>query len=169
MITKIITKGIGLFIEADVPSNVTLFPGPAFTADGRNMLRSRCLDLKWTYVGLFADNDIDTNVTNVLSLTLVKLYYPEKHLRFSNMLSSIGECAQSTWEISVYGQWLSFDFNFPSIQTYGRKDPTRIPLTAVSSRPNTKANVPYYITKLDFCQQVGLRVRYFLKYKVLFI
>jgi len=158
MVEKIITKAVGLVLQADVQDNGTLISRSALITGDRNMLLSKCLEFEWTYVGLFASNDIDANLTYALSLVLIKIYSPEQQLSFTQLLSKdIKVCVQSTWEIRVNERWLSFNFHFPSSKPYGREDPLMDPLTEIlSSRPNRKENPPYFISKLDFCQQVGV-------------
>jgi len=157
MVETIITKAVGLEVQADVQDNGTLISRSAFKPSDRNMLRSRCLDLEWTYVGLFALNDIDANLTYALSLTLIKIYSTEQQLSFTQLLSKdIKVCVQSTWEIRVNGRWLSFNFHFPSFKSYGRKEHSMETLTESSTRPNRREIPPYFISKLDFCQQVGV-------------
>jgi len=157
MIQKIITKGFALELEANIKDNGTLISRSAFKTDDRYILRSRCLDLNWTYVGLFALNSIDSNATHFLRMILIQIYSSEKEFLFSQMLSSVRECAQSTWEFRVNGHWSSVSFNFPYAQQYDREELTRDTLTKSSSMPETRKDVPYAISKLDFCQQVGLQ------------
>ena len=158
MIKKIVTKAVGLRIEAYIKDNSTLIAMQGLTPTGKNMLRSRCLDLKWTYVSLLSLNDIVSDYTHTLRIILLKKYATEKELLFSQMLSSVRDCAQSTWEISVNGQWLFVNFTFPSVQPYGREDPKVKVLTVSSLTPvNTRKDVPYDISKLDFCDQVSFQ------------
>jgi len=156
MITKLITRAIALLIEADIQDNTALISKQKLETGDMNMLRSTCLDFKWTDFGLFALNGTDSNITHALRLRLMKIYAPEKELRFLQLLSRIHKCIQSPWEIRLNGQWLSVNFTFPSVQPYGREDPTMNILAELSSRPYTIKDVPYVITKLDFCQQVSL-------------
>jgi len=172
MVKKIITKAVGLVIHADVHGNGTLISRQAFITGDRNMLRSKCLEFEWTYVGVFALDDIDANLTYALSLVLIKIYSPEQQLSFTQLLSGIIVCVQSAWEIRVNGRWLSFNFHFPSSKPYGRKDPLMGRLTESSSRPNRKENPPYFISQLDFCQQVGVFLLFyylFMPYSVCFL
>ena len=158
MIKKIVTKAVGLRIEADIKDNSTLIAMQGLTPTGKNMLRSRCLDLKWTYVVLQSLNGIVSDSTHTLRIILLKIYATENELLFSQMLSSVRDCAQSTWEISVDGRWLSINFTFPSVQPYGREDPKVKVLTVSSLTPvNTRKDVPYDISKLDFCDQVSFQ------------
>jgi len=158
MIKKIVTKAVGLRIEADIKDNSTLIAMQGLTPNAKNMLRSRCLDLKWTYVVLQSLNDIVLDSSYTLRIILLKIYAMEKELLFSQLLSSIRGCAQSTWEISVNGQWLFVNFTFPSVQQYGREDPKVKVLTVSSLTPiNTRKDVPYDISKLDFCDQVSFQ------------
>ena len=157
MITKLITRAVGLLIEADMKDNTALMSKKDFETDDMNMLRSRCLDFKWTYFGLFALNDPDSKVTHALRLRLMKVYAPEKEQRFLQLLSRIhDECIQSPWEIRLNGQWLSVNFTFLSVQPYGREDPTMNTIAELSTTPRTLKDVPYDISKLDYCQQVSL-------------
>jgi len=160
MIKKIVTKAVGLRIEADIKDNVTLITMQGLKAKGKIMLQSRCLDLKWTYVVLQSLNDIVLDSSYTLRIILIKIYAMEKELLFSQMLSSVRGCAQSTWEISVDGRWLFVNFTFPSVQQYGREDP-KVKVLTVSSLTtapiNVKKDVPYEISKLDFCEQVSFQ------------
>ena len=155
MITKLITRAIGLLIEADIQYNTALISRQDLITDNMNVLRSRCLDFKGTYFSLFALNGPDSNVTHALRLKLIELYASEKELRFLQFLSRIHECIQSPWEIRLNEQWLSVNFTFPSVQPYGREDLTMNTI-AEFSRPHSKKDAIYVISKLDFCQQVSL-------------
>jgi len=155
VITNIITKTVGLMIEKDVEENDMFIRSRDFNTSTKNAikLQSRCLDLKWTYVGLSALDDFDLKVTHTLRIVLMTKYSREKNITVTQMLSRMSLCTSSTWEIYFNGQWLSYNFTFGSIQPYGRK--TRIDLLSrLSVRPSIRQ--PFFITKRDFCQQVGL-------------
>ena len=151
LIRNVITKAVGLAIEADIKDREMVISRLQSRPGVSDILRSGCLNLKWTYIGLIALNDFDSNVTNTLRILLIKIYTVEAEIRFTNMISRFGVCAQSTWDIHLNGQWLSVNFTFPSAQPYGHEEPTTSILMASPGRPPTT----YYITKLDFCQQVG--------------
>jgi len=155
MLTKLITRAIGLLVEADIQDNTALISRQDLITDNMNVLRSRCLDFKGTYFSLFALNGRDSNVTHALRLKLIELYASEKELRFLQLLSRIHECIQSPWEIRLNEQWLSVNFTFPSVQPNGREDPTMNTIAEIS-RPHNKKDAIYVISKLDFCQQVSL-------------
>jgi len=158
VITNIITKAVGLVVEKDVEENSMFIRSRDFNTSTKNAikLQSRCLDFKWTYVGLSALNDIDLKVTHTLRILLMATYSREKNITVTQMLSRISMCTSSTWVIYLNGQWLSTNFTFPSIQPYGREDPSEVALSESSTRPSIRKNGPYFISKRDFCQQVGL-------------
>ena len=162
ILTKVITSTIALILEVDIRDKSTLISLQNLKPDDPNMLISRCLDFNWTYFALVAFNDIDSNVTHSLFISLNKIYSPEKEFRFLQMLASVTMCIQSTWEMSVNGQWLSLNFHFPSVQPYVQEHRTSTYNTLMEStitlsirRSRSRRDPSYYIKKLDFCQQVG--------------
>jgi len=158
VITNIITKAVGLVVEKAVEENSMFIHSRDFNTSTKNAikLQSRCLDFKWTYVGLSALNDLDLKVTHTLRILLMTTYSRAKNITITQMLSRISICTTSTWTIHLNGQGLSAIFTFPSIQPYDRKDPREKALSHSSVRPSIRENVPYFISKRDFCQQVGL-------------
>jgi len=156
VITNIITKAVGLVIEKDVEENNMFIRSRDFNTKNAIKLQSRCLDLKWSYVSLIALNVIDLKVTHTLRILLMTTYSGEKNITVTQMLSKMSLCTSSTWEIHLNGQWLSYNFTFPSIQPYGREDPSVDALSQSSTRPSIRKDAPYFISKRDFCQQVGL-------------
>jgi len=158
LITKVIARSVGLVLETDIKAKLIARPefiSVTHAKDPYMMLRSTCLGFKWTYIALLAQCDIHSNGTDMLRLVLIKTYEQDKNLLFSRILSRMKACTLSTWEVHLNGQWIEVRFNFPEVPPYNREQPITRMLTKSPVRIDFRKELPYYITKLDFCQQVS--------------
>ena len=109
VITNIITKAVGLVVENDVEENSMFIRSRDFNTSTKNAikLQSRCLDFKWTYVGLSALDDFDLKVTIPCASYLWQRTPGQRTLL-------LHKCYQES--VSVlrrHGKFISMDNGFP--------------------------------------------------------
>jgi len=163
VVTKIYSHGILLSLMSISIDGIVPSPKYITKEKAKNMVRSRCLDLKWSKIIVIAEYGEDTNVTRALYVTLIKTFNNEKELDFSKTLTKYTACIPSAWEILINGRWIPVNMSFTSGAFNGRI----VPSSETIGRPSTRITNSFYrtysITKTDYCKQVNMRFNEYIK------
>jgi len=160
VVTKLYVQGIALIltsinIDGIVPSPRYIMKENYFKPE--NMVRSRCLDFKWSYIAVIAEYDEETNATQALNLHLIKIFNNEKEFDFSHMLTKYATCIPSEWEILVNRHWFPVSMGFKSGVLNGRIEPKSETLCSSTLDDFNMLYKTYPITKMDYCEQVNIK------------
>jgi len=161
-VTKIHSSGIMLTLKSISMDGI--IPSPRFLpqhfiSKPEDMARSKCLDFNWTQMSVVADYNEDENVTQGVSIYLMKLFDSEKEFDYSRMLTQYRSmCIPSAWEILINGHWIHVKMGFTSGVLNGRTKPisTTVVKPVLPVRDSNKVYRTYRITKMDYCKQVHI-------------
>jgi len=160
VVSKLYAQGIDLTLRSISIDGIIPFPRyitKECYLQPENMIRSKCLDFKWSYIAVIAEYDEGTNATQALVIQLIKVFNQEKTFDFSQMLTKYATCFPSEWEIFVNGHWFPVIMGFTSGVLNGRVHPESETICN-SQRPEINMLYKTYsITKMDYCTQVNIK------------
>jgi len=160
VVKKLYAQGIvltlsSIFIDGIIPSPRYITKENKYKPE--NMVRSECLDLKWSFISVIAEYDEETNTTQSLAVHLIKMFNNEKDFNFSQTLTKYATCIPSEWEMLINGHWFPVHMGFTSGVLKGRVT-TKSDLICTSKQQDTSMlHKTYQITKMDYCKQVNIK------------